>query len=107
MASVVRDQLVVSSVEFGEVVFTIMSWFQPLNPPHSPVPTSSQEQIVVDSPTVCEAPVGSIDVSPDYDRMVQILPLESQVSLLSSVQLSPNRVREDFNYDTLDVFPVF
>ena len=38
---------------------------------------------------------------------MQIIPLESQVSLLSSVQLSPNRAREDFNYDTLDVFPVF
>ena len=68
---------------------------------------SSEEQVVVESPTEYEAPVGSMDVSPAADRVVQFLPLESQVSLLSSVQLSPNRVREDFNYDTMDVFPAF
>ena len=59
---------------------------------------SSEEQVVVESPTDNEAPVGSLDVSPAADRVVQLLPLESQVSLVSSVQLSPNRVQ--------DVFPV-
>ena len=88
MESVVRDQPVVSLVESSEVASTITSPFQPLNPPHSPVPTSSQEQIVVESATSYEVPVGSIDVLLDNDRKVQILPLESQVSLLSSVQLS-------------------
>ena len=29
------------------------------------------------------------------------------MSRLSSVQLSPNRVREDFDFDTLEVFPMF
>ena len=29
------------------------------------------------------------------------------MSHLSSVQLSPNRVREDFDFDPLDVFPMF
>ena len=48
-----------------------------------------------------------MDISPAADRVVQLLPLQSQVSVLSSVQLSPNRVREDFIYDTMDVFPVF
>ena len=60
---------------------------------------------MVESPTQYEAPVESVDVSPAADK--QLLPLESQVSLISSVQLSPNRVREDFTYDTLDVLPVF
>ena len=32
---------------------------------------------------------------------------KSQISALSSVQLSPNRVREDYTYDTVDVFLVF
>ena len=27
--------------------------------------------------------------------------------MLSSVQLSPNRMREDYTYDNVDVFPVF
>ena len=37
------------------------------------------------------------------DRVAQL----SQVSGLSSVQLSPNRVCEDYLYDTLDVFLLF
>ena len=60
---------------------------------------------MVESPTQYKAPVESLDVSPAADR--QLIPLESQVSLISSVQLSPNRVRENFAYNTLDVFPVF
>ena len=68
---------------------------------------SSVEQIVVESPTKYEATVGFMDVSPAADGVVQILPLQSQVSVLSSVQLSPNRVRENVTYDTLDIFPVF
>ena len=31
----------------------------------------------------------------------------SQISALSSVQLSPNRVREDFRYGTVYAFPMF
>ena len=98
-----------SSEELGEVVpphiSTWTSRFRLLNPRQSPVPMSSEEQVVVESPTQYEAPVESLDVSPAADK--QLLPLESQVSLISSVQLLPNRVREDFTYDTLDVFPVF
>ena len=37
------------------------------------------------------------------DRVVKL----SQVSGLLSVQLLPNRVCEDYSYDTLDVFPLF
>ena len=85
----------------------VTSRFQPLNPRQSPVAMSSEEQVVVDSPTEYEAPVGPLDVSPAADRVVQLLPLQSQVSVLSSFQLSPNRVREDFSYDAMDVFPVF
>ena len=70
VTSVVGDQPVVSLVKSGAPMIT--SRFQPLNPPHSPVPTLSQEQIMVESPTAHEEPLGSIDVSPDYDRMVQI-----------------------------------
>ena len=32
---------------------------------------------------------------------------KSQISVLSSIQLSPKWVREDYIYDTVDVFPVF
>ena len=43
-------------------------------------------------------------ICPAADRVVTLLPQESHVS-----QLSPNRVREDFDLDvdTMDVFPVF
>ena len=58
---------------------------------------------MVESPTKYKAPVRSLAA----DEVVQFLPLQSQVSALSSVLLSPNRVRQDFTYDTWDVFPVF
>ena len=35
------------------------------------------------------------------------LPQESQVSQLSSVQLSPNRVLEEYDFDTIDLFPMY
>ena len=37
------------------------------------------------------------------NRVVQL----SQISAQSSVPMSPNRVCEDYTYDTVDVFPVF
>ena len=63
--------------------------------------------VVVESLMEYEVFVGPLDVSPAAGRVVQLLPLQSQVSVLLSVQLSPNRVREDFVYVTMDVFPVF
>ena len=42
--------------------------------------------------TLYEAPVELLDVSTTVDRMVEFLPLQSQVS----VQLSPNRVCDDY-----------
>ena len=42
------------------------------------------------SPTSYEAPVVSMDVSPAADRVVKLIPQASQLSQLSSVQLSPN-----------------
>ena len=47
--------------------------------------------------------MGSEDVCPAADRVVQV----SQLPQLSSVQLSSNRVREDYDFDIMDVFPVF
>ena len=92
MSSVVEDWGVVSSEELGEVVSPdissmLTSRFQPLNPRQSPVAMSSEEQVVVESPTQYEAPVESLDVSPAADR--QLIPLESLVSLLSSIHLLP------------------
>ena len=66
----------------------------PLNPQQSPVSMLSVAQVVVESLTSYEAPSG--------DRAVILLLQESQMSQLSSVQLSPNRVREDFDFDTMD-----
>ena len=60
---------------------------QPLNRSPSPVDVSSDSQVVVQSLV---------------ESVVQL----SQVSAISSVQ-SPNRVHEDYVYDTMDVFPVF
>ena len=51
--------------------------------------------------------LGTWTFFPADDRVVQLLPLQSQVSALSSVQFSPNRVREEFSYDTMVVFPIF
>ena len=80
------DWGVVDSLELGEVIpsgmSTIMSRFSSLNPQLSPVSMISVPQIVVESPTSYEAPVGSKDVCPAADRVVPLLPLESQVSQL-------------------------
>ena len=85
------DQGVVGSPEVGEVVAsdisTITSRFLPLNPQQSPVSMLSGAQVVVESPTSFEVPVGSMDVCPAADRVVTLLPQESQMSQLSSVQL--------------------
>ena len=80
-------------VESGEVVPPdipiTLSPFEPLNPRQSPVAMSSEEQVVAESPTTYEAPVGSMDISPAANGMVKIYPLQSQVFALSSVQWSP------------------
>ena len=103
------DRGVVDSPELGEVVALGMSTirFLPLIPRQSPVSVLSVPQIVFESPTSYEVPVGSKDVCPAADRVVLLLPQELQVSQLSSVQLSPNRVREDYDFDTMDVFLVY
>ena len=111
LVSAVRG--VVDSPELGEVVAsgmsTITSRFSPLSPRLSPVSMLSVPQIVVESSTSYEAPVGSKDVCLAVDRVyiVPLLPQESQVSHLSYVQLSPNRVRADYVFDTMDVFPMY
>ena len=66
-----------------------------------------RSRIVVESPTSYEATVGFTDECPAVDRAGLFLPQESQVSQLSSVQLSPNRVQEDYDFNTLDVFPLY
>ena len=47
------------------------------------------------------------DISPVMARFMPLNPQGSQVSNLSSVQLSPNRVRSDFAIDTVDLDPLF
>ena len=91
VSAVIVDRGIVGSQELGDMS-TITSRFSPLNPQQSPVSMLSVAQVVVESPTLCLA----------ADRVVTLLPQESQVS-----QLSPNRVREDFDFDNMDVFPVF
>ena len=85
---------------------TITSRFSPLKPPGSLVSMESVDQVVVQSPTSYDAPVVPLDISPVADHLATCNPQESQVSHLSSVQLSPNRMHEDFEFDILDVFPV-
>ena len=80
-----------------------LSRFQPLNHPHSPVDFSSDSQDVVESPSHYEAPAVPVNISALIESVVQ----QSQISALSSVQLFPNRMREDYSYATMDVFPVF
>ena len=80
-----------------------LSRFQPLNRSHSSVDISSDSPVVVESPSHHEASAVPVNISALVESVVQ----SSQISALSSVQLSPNRVREDYSYDTLDVFAVF
>ena len=83
-------------------VSMVLSGLKPLSRLHSPVDMSSDSQIVVES--LCDAPAEPLAVSTVVDGVAQL----SQVSGLSLVQLSPNRVCEDFfTYSSLDVFPLF
>ena len=69
--------------------------------PGSPVSMESVDQVVVESPTSYDAPVVLLDISPVADQLATRNPQESQVSHLPSVQLLPNRVRENVDFDTL------
>ena len=88
---------------------SIMSLFSPLNPLGSPVSMVNVDQVVVELLTShsYDTPVVQLEISPIADHLATLNPLEWQVSRLSPVQLSPNRVCEDFDFNTLDVFPVF
>ena len=103
----VVDRGIVESPELGSDMSTITSRFLPLKPPVSPVSMESVDQVVIESPTSYDAPVAALDMATVAEWLETRNPQESQVSHLSSVQLSPNRVREDFDLGTLDVFPVF
>ena len=95
----------VESPELCSDMSTITSRFSPLKPPGSPVSMEGVDQVVVESLTTYDAPVAPLDISPVADQLETHNPQQSQVS--HSVQLSPNRVHEDFDFGTLDVFPVF
>ena len=99
------DRGVVASPELDAAVVdldmsTITSRFSPLN---SPVSMVSVDQVIVELPTPYDAPVVPLEIS----HLATLNPQESQVSRWSSAQLSPNRVREDFDFNTLDVLSVF
>ena len=104
---VMIDRVSVSSVDSGDNEQTNMamelSQFQPLNRPQSLVSISSDLQVVVESPSHYEAPAVPVNISALIESVVHL----SHICALSSVQLSPNRVREDYTYDTVDEFPVF
>ena len=57
----------------------------------------------MESPSHNEAPAVPVNILALVESVVQL----SQISAFSSVQLSPKRMREDYSYDTIDVFPVF
>ena len=101
------DRVSVSSGDSGDDgptdVSLLLSWFQPLNHSSSPVDVSRDSQVVVESPSHYEAPAVPVNISGLVESVVQL----SQIYALSSLQLSHNRVREDYAYDTMDVFPVF
>ena len=88
------------------VMSTITSRFSSLNPRVSLVSMERVDRVVVELPTSDVAPGGHLAISPATDQFTPLNPQESQVSYLSSVQLSPNRVRIYVDIDTLDVFPV-
>ena len=79
-----------------------VSRIQPLNRPQTPA-VNSDLQLVVESPIHYEVPAVPINISALVESVVQL----SQIYALSSVQMSPNRVCEDYTYDTMDVCPVF
>ena len=80
-----------------------LSQFQPLNHSSSSVDVSSDLQVVVESPSHYEVQAVPVIISAFVESVVQL----SQMSALSSVQLSPNRVRKNDIYVTMNVFPVF
>ena len=92
----VSAEVVDQSSEHNAEMSTTTSRFLSPNRPGSPVSAStSLEQMVVESLTPYETPEVLLDTSPAANR------LESQESHLASVQLSPNRVREDYTFDTV------
>ena len=56
----------------------------------------------MESPSHYEAPAVPLNISALMESVVQL----SQIAALSSVQLSPNLVCDDYTYDTVNVFPV-
>ena len=80
-----------------------LSRFQPLNRPHSPVDVSGDLHVVVESPSHYEAPAVPVNILALIERVVPM----SQIFALPFVQLSPNRVCEDYTCETVDVFPVY
>ena len=107
VSPVESDCVSVSSVNFGDNDHTNiaieLSRFQPLSHPHSPVDVSGNLQVVVELPSHYEAPAVPINIFALIECVVQL----SQISALSSVQLSPNRVRDDYTCKNVDVFPVY
>ena len=87
----------------GEPTDMVMevSRIQPLNPPQSPVTSTSQ--LVVELPSHYEAPALPINITTLVESVVHL----SQIFALSSVPMSPNRVRAVYTFDTVAVFPVF
>ena len=66
----------VSSVDSGDNVQSdlslVMSQFQPLNQPHSPVDMSSNSQVVMESPTQYEVLAEPFDIYTAVDRVAQL-----------------------------------
>ena len=83
------------------------SRFLPLRSPVSPVSPDGVEQVVVESPTPYDVPVVAFNISSVGEQLEICNPRESRELPLSSVPLSPNRVSGDFDFGTMDVFPVF
>ena len=91
-----------SSVDEQSDLLCEPSRFQPLNSPVSPI-ADIGSQIVVESPSHYEAPdVPVVDLTL-FDTVTHM----SQVSALSSVLLSPNRVHEDCTSGATDIFPIY
>ena len=89
-----EDRVSISSVNSGDgdttdIVMEV-SQIQPLNRPQSPV--TSHLQLVVESPSHYQAPAVPISITALVESVVHF----SQISELSSVPMSPKRVREDF-----------
>ena len=79
----------------------------PINPQVSPMSTEVVDRGVVESPMSDVASVVDSDMLPVTGRFTPLNPQGSQVSHLSSMQLSPNRVRSGFDLDAVYLFPVF